>query len=138
MTLNLAVQVATDPRLVGVAVETGSRTHGLLAADGHFALSILARTDREVVRKFVKPDLDLDLDGAGVGTMNGVPVRPAPVSGAPLLERAAGFLDCGVRHRLDFPSHSFFVGEVLDAGFGPAGEEAEILRMEDTRMHYGG
>ena len=36
-------------------------------------------------------------------------------------------------------SHSLFVGEVVDAAFGPGGAgEAEVLRVEDTRMSYGG
>jgi hypothetical protein len=35
-------------------------------------------------------------------------------------------------------SHSMFIGEVIDAGFTPGGEEVAVLRMEDTRMSYGG
>jgi hypothetical protein len=35
-------------------------------------------------------------------------------------------------------SHSLFVGEVLDAGFAIGGENVPVLRMEDTRMSYGG
>jgi hypothetical protein len=31
-------------------------------------------------------------------------------------------------------SHTLFIGEVGEVG----GEPTEVLRMEDTRMHYGG
>jgi hypothetical protein len=42
-----------------------------------------------------------------------------------------------VRERLEAGNHTFFVGEVVDCGF-LEGEETEVLRMEDTRMNYGG
>jgi flavin reductase (DIM6/NTAB) family NADH-FMN oxidoreductase RutF len=47
-------------------------------------------------------------------------------------------VDCGLRHVLDLGSHSLFVGEVLDADFAPGAEALAVLRMEDTRMSYGG
>jgi flavin reductase (DIM6/NTAB) family NADH-FMN oxidoreductase RutF len=64
-------------------------------------------------------------------------------------------LDCEVRQVHRFGSHSLFVGEVVDctesdAGAGDAAgdhdhdgadvspEEDGVLRMEDTRMNYGG
>jgi flavin reductase (DIM6/NTAB) family NADH-FMN oxidoreductase RutF len=59
------------------------------------------------------------------------------VTGAPVLARAAGWVDCAVRHRLDLGSHGLFVGEVVAVG-GPEGELPPVLRMEDTRMSYGG
>jgi flavin reductase (DIM6/NTAB) family NADH-FMN oxidoreductase RutF len=33
--------------------------------------------------------------------------------------------------------HTLFVGEVVDAAFGKD-EATPVLRMEDTRMNYGG
>jgi flavin reductase (DIM6/NTAB) family NADH-FMN oxidoreductase RutF len=51
---------------------------------------------------------------------------------------AVGWLDCEVRQKLPLGSHSLFVGEVVGFGFGEGGEEAEVLRMEDTKMNYGG
>ncbi|MHB1929174.1 MAG: flavin reductase family protein, partial [Acidimicrobiales bacterium] len=58
MTLSWALQVATAPKLVAVGVETGAFTHGLVAEGGVFALSILRREDRAVVRRFAKPAED--------------------------------------------------------------------------------
>jgi flavin reductase (DIM6/NTAB) family NADH-FMN oxidoreductase RutF len=42
-----------------------------------------------------------------------------------------------VRQTVDVGNHSLFIGEVVDAGF-QADEATEVLRMEDTRMNYGG
>ena len=54
-----------------------------------------------------------------------------------MLDQAVAWLDCEVRQALDFGEHTFFVGEVIDCGF-QADEETPVLRMEDTRMNYGG
>jgi flavin reductase (DIM6/NTAB) family NADH-FMN oxidoreductase RutF len=131
MTLNWATQVAADPKLLAVSVEKPALTHRLIEAGGAFALSLLARADRALVRAFVKP---AEWDGAA-STLNGHPVREE-VSGAPVLGAAVSWLDCQVRHTLDCGSHTLFVGEVLAAG--EEGDTADILRMEDTRMNYGG
>lgn len=132
MTLNWAGQLALQPKLVGVSVEQGAVSHELLAAGGVFALSILRREDRAVVRRFVKPAED-DRDA---GTLSGQAVREAG-TGAPILAGAAAWLDCEVRRQVPLGSHTLWVGEVVGAGF-TAEEDVEVLRMEDTRMNYGG
>jgi flavin reductase (DIM6/NTAB) family NADH-FMN oxidoreductase RutF len=146
MTVSWVSQVALEPKLIGVGVERTARTHELLAAGGVFALSLLARRDRALVRHFVKPVQDIDVDEAsGIGTMNGTAVRGA-ATGAPILEVAAAWLDCEIRHTLPVGSHTWFVGEVVDAGMSEpetddtAADAADggLLRMEDTRLNYGG
>jgi flavin reductase (DIM6/NTAB) family NADH-FMN oxidoreductase RutF len=138
MTANLAIQVAVDPKLVAVAIDATSVTHALVSAGGIFSLSLLAREDRAVVRHFVKPvppDEIVLADGVVV-SMAGEAVE-VHSTGAPVLARAVAWLDCAVRHRLPLGSHELFVGEVVAVG-GPDGEVPPVLRMEDTRMNYGG
>jgi flavin reductase (DIM6/NTAB) family NADH-FMN oxidoreductase RutF len=130
MTLNWATQVATAPKLVAVAVETGAVTAGLVTGGKSFTLNLLPRSQQPIVRKFVKPLVD---DG-NESSLGGFTVRGAP-SGAPILEVALAWLDCRLQSTVDCGSHQLFVGEVIDCG--EAGEE-EVLRMEDTRMRYGG
>jgi flavin reductase (DIM6/NTAB) family NADH-FMN oxidoreductase RutF len=84
------------------------------------------------VRKFTKP---VDVDVAAM-TLNGFPFRDGR-TGAPILTQSVAFVECEVRQPVDCGSHTFFVGEVVDAGFDQA-EETPVLRMEDTRMNYGG
>jgi len=59
------------------------------------------------------------------------------VTGAPILSQAVAYIDCELRERLTAGNHTFFVGEVVDSGFFKA-EDTPVLRMEDTRMNYGG
>jgi flavin reductase (DIM6/NTAB) family NADH-FMN oxidoreductase RutF len=137
MTANLVVQVATDPKLVAVAIDATAVTGRLVEAGGSFSVSILDRQDRAVVRRFVKPVTDVTVGPDGRATaMAGEAVIEA-ATGAPILARAAAWLDCEVRHRLPLGSHQLFVGEVV-AVAGPDGDMPDVLRMEDTRMNYGG
>lgn len=146
MTISWVTQGSMDPKTVVVGVESTSVSHELLGQAGFFALSLLDREQRALVRRFVKPVEDVQLDAtAGRGTMNGEPVVLAP-SGAPVLAVSAAWLDCAVVGRMDLGSHSVFAGEVTGCGAGNPlepveGEDVphfEPLRMEDTRMNYGG
>ncbi len=132
MTLSWATQLATQPKLLGVGVEAGALTHALVREGGAFSLSVLHRHDRAIVRRFVKPAED----DPEAGTLGGQRVLTAS-TGAPILAGAAAWLDCELRHVLELGSHTLFVGEVIDCDL-PGGEEITPLRMEDTRMSYGG
>jgi flavin reductase (DIM6/NTAB) family NADH-FMN oxidoreductase RutF len=132
MTLNFASQVSFEPKLVGIGVEKTALTHDLVSAGGAFALNTISREDRAIVRKFTKPVED----DPAAGTLNGFPVH-AGATGAPILDQAVAWLDCQVRQPVDCGGHTFFIGEVVDCGFQQP-EDTPVLRMEDTRMSYGG
>lgn len=150
MTCNWVMQVATAPKLVAVSIETGSLTRELIEGGRGFSVSVLARADRSVVRRFVKPVREVALDGAGAAvSLQGEPVHEE-WGGLPCLSNALSWLACEVRHsfRLDGEtpgraSHVLFVGEVVDVGASRLGDDtengtADALTMGDTRMNYGG
>jgi len=145
MTINLVTQVATSPRVVAFSVEHGSRTESLLDATGVASLSILRREDRGIVRRFVKQVEDVTLDESGRPVaMAGHAVSVSGL-GTPVLGTAAAWIDLVVNSTVDFESHRLYLAEVVAAGAseevlaGPASERSvELLRMEDTRMNYGG
>jgi len=132
MVANWVTAVAFDPKLVAVGIEREALTHELVEAGGCFSVCFVARESREIVRRFTKP-VEVDLVGC---TLNGFPFTER-VTGAPILTDSVAFLDCEVRERSPLGSHTLFVGEVVDAGFLDA-EDTPVLRMEDTRMNYGG
>ena len=69
-------------------------------------------------------------------TLNGFTYRDG-ATGAPVLEVAVAYLDCAVREQVACGDHTLFIGEIMDAAF-QRDEDTEVLRMEDTRMNYGG
>ena len=126
MTANLVTQVSFSPKLVGVSVESEAMTHRLISSGGVFTVNVLDREDRAIVRKFTKP-VDVDEYGTHAST----------VTGTPVLDQAVAFVDCRVGQAVACGTSTFFIGEVVDVGFQRA-EDTEVLRMEDTRMNYGG
>ena len=130
MTANWVMQVSFDPKLVAVSVEEHAVTHGLIREGKAFTVNVLDRDDRAIVRKFTKPVEEAD------GLLNGVAVHDG-LTGAPVLDQAVAFVDCELRQEIDCGTSTLFVGEVVNAGF-QKDESAEVLRMEDTRMNYGG
>jgi flavin reductase (DIM6/NTAB) family NADH-FMN oxidoreductase RutF len=132
MTCNWATQLGFDPKLLGVSVEKDAVTHELISEGGGFALNIVDREDRAIVRKFTNP-FDVDLE---TRTLNGFPFHDG-ASGAPILDQAVAYVDCELHATADVGSHTLFIGEIVDASF-QKDEETPVLRMEDTRMSYGG
>jgi flavin reductase (DIM6/NTAB) family NADH-FMN oxidoreductase RutF len=132
MTLNWATQVSFEPKQLGIGVEHGALTHRLISEGGHFTLNTIARDDRAIVRKFTKP---VEIDESA-GTANGFGYHDAP-SGTPVLDQAPAWFDCVVRQAVEVGDATFFIGEILDCTFQLA-EDTPVLRMEDTRMNYGG
>jgi flavin reductase (DIM6/NTAB) family NADH-FMN oxidoreductase RutF len=135
MTANLVVQVCVEPKLIGVALERESLTLRLVAAGGAFSVSLLSRDDRDLVRRFAKPVTDVGRSSEGVvTTMAGHAVREVGGLRLPVLASAVGTLTCSLTRSEALGSHTLCIGEVS----GVEGEPADVLRMEDTRMHYGG
>ena len=154
MTCNWVMQVATSPKLVAVAVESDSVTRNLIEQGGSFSVSLLARSDRGLVRRFVKPARDVETDSAGVATsIQGEPVIEVD-DGLPCLATSVAWLTCSVRSivKWDGPqptepgpsvaSHVLVVGEVRAVGesdrLASPDDDDAVLSMADTRMNYGG
>ena len=157
MTCNWVMQVATTPKLLAVAVEADSVTRGLVERGGSFSVSLLARSERGLVRRFVKPVRDVETDGDGRAVrMQGEPVTEVD-GGLPVLTAAVAWLACSVRSVADWDapvvdrpggatvsaaSHVLVIGEVVAAAatdrLGGASADDAVLSMADTRMSYGG
>jgi len=134
MTCNLVTQVATAPKLVAVAVEQQALTLELIEAGGAFSLSLLDREDKVVVRTFAKPAIE----DAEAKTLSNLPYEDAPVTGSPIPAGAVAWIDCRLERTVELGSHVLCIGEVVDAGLAPGGDDTPVLRSEDTRMNYGG
>src|SRR5438552_9398545 len=133
MTLNWATQVSFDPKWIAIAVEHDAFTHELIEAGGVFSLCMISREDRAIVRKFTKR---VDVDLAAL-TLNGFAYLDGPATGAPVLAQCVAYVEGEVRQPVAVGDHTLFLAEAANAAFWQD-EETEVLRMEDTRMNYGG
>lgn len=131
MTHNWAVQVSIDPKLLAVAIRHGSLTQELVLSSQAFSLNFVRRADRALVRAFTNPAVE-DVEN---GALSGVEVATG-LTGAPIVKGAPAWFECQVRQHYDVGDHGLFVGEIVNCSAPDEG--ADLLRMEDTRLNYGG
>ncbi len=113
VTISSLVSLAlVDPPLVGVSIGHQASCYELLRRAGSFAVSLLGGAQADVATRFA----------AGYPPIvhwQGVETREGPAGVAPLLARAAGWLECRTIAAHEVGDHTFFVAEVLAVEHGP-------------------
>lgn len=129
MTTSWITQLSMEPVLIGVVVDNTAVTHRLISDGGSFSVNLWDSDDTRVFVKFSKPATYED------GQLNGRAVQDGP-SGAPVFDEAIAWMDCEVRHSVDFGTHTLFAGEIIGAEIRD--DDARSAALSDTRMKYGG
>ncbi len=106
MTASSFSSVSLDPPLVSICLDRRLYSHGLVETSGVFGISVLAKDQAEVARRFagMTGDVGDRFDGETWSTA---------ATGVPLLDSALGWLDCRIVHAYPGGDHTIFVGEVL-------------------------
>lgn len=135
-TVSWVTQTSFEPPLVAVAMKVDSQICRIAREAGAFTLNILGKDQRDLATAFFKP---AQREGDTIG---GEPFRTG-ATGAPILERTPGFIECKVTAVLDPGDHSIFVGEVVDAGMAQPVEgrpDSATLWLRDLgeKIFYGG
>ncbi len=129
MTTSWITQLSMEPVLIGIGVDNTAVTHRLITNSQSFSLNLWNAEDTRVFVKFSKP---ANYDN---GELNGRAVHDGQ-TGSPIFEEALAWIDCEVRHAIDFGTHTLFAGEIVAAGIND--NEARAASLADTRMKYGG
>lgn len=116
LTASSFTSLSLDPMLVLVCIVKGQRSHQLLEQAGHYAVSILAGSQKELGLRFADP--------RRVDRFGGLEVARA-ITGAPILPESLAWVDCRIRDVYPGGDHSIFVGEVLAADV-PGGPDALV------------
>ena len=123
-------QTSFAPPMVAAAVENTSKAIGMIRDAHHFALNLLQQGQRELAGKLGRPS-----PGAPQ-KLKGIKTKPAPVSGAPVLTDALGWVDCRVVATLPSGDHTLVLGEVMAAGVEHDG--AQPLTLREAGLEYAG
>ena len=135
-TVNWVTQTAFAPPLVVVGVKTDSGAYQVVKAAKTFALNMLGKEGKGLAFTFFKPAAVAD------GKISGQAYRKG-TTGAPILEAAAGALECKVNTIVEQGDHHIVVGEVTEAHLPKPIEgrpDVAILEMKDLgdNVFYGG
>jgi flavin reductase (DIM6/NTAB) family NADH-FMN oxidoreductase RutF len=111
MTANAFSSVSLDPPLVLVCVISGTTGAESIERNGVFAVNILGAEHEPISRYFSSKDRP-----RGPDAFKEIP-HFFGVTGSPILEGAAGYLDCQVHAAHEAGDHVIFIGEVRALGF---------------------
>lgn len=109
LTANAFCSVSLEPPLVLVCVDKSAQSHDLLKQGAHFAVNILTAAQEEVSRRFATNHSSAAERFAGINFRT-------EMTGAPVLEKSLGWLDCKLVAAYPGGDHTIFVGEVLALG----------------------
>ncbi len=118
MTANAIASISIDPPLMMASIARKAETHGAIIGSHAFAVSVLARDQRELAECFAQPTTADKLKrfcDAGWHEAE---------TGSPILEGALAYFDCRLSARHDGGDHAIFIGEIVAAGWR---EDAEPL-----------
>lgn len=121
-------QVSFEPPLVAIAVRRVGVSHPMIEESRVFVVNFLGSGQKPLAQHFLKPA------HLGWDKLAGIPHRLG-VTGAPILEEAAAFVECRVQEIYPVGDHSIVVGQVVEAG---ASGEVDPLTLKETGWHYGG
>ena len=111
ITANWVSQASFDPPIVVVAVESTSKMIEMIRDAHHFAISVFHEGQRDLADK-------LGRGGGSAGAspkLKGIKTKPGPISGAPVLAEALGWVECRVVATLPSGDHTLVLGEVVEA-----------------------
>lgn len=129
MTANWLTQAASDPPMAVVAIESTSKTIGLIRDAHHFAINLLLTGQRDLAAKLGRSSEQAPQK------LKGIKTKPAPASGTPVLVDALGWVECRVVATLPAGDHTLVLGEIVGAGVEHDGEP---LTLQEAGFKYSG
>ena len=130
MTANWVTQAAFEPPMVVVAVENTAKTIAMIREARHFAVNLFQQGQRELAAKLGRSSEQAP------HKLKGIKTKPAPVSKAPVLADALGWVECRLVATLPAGDHTLVLGEVVAAGVEHEG--AQPLTLQETGFKYSG
>jgi flavin reductase (DIM6/NTAB) family NADH-FMN oxidoreductase RutF len=133
LTIGSLSVVSLHPTVVTFAVRRAGSMHQVISRASGFGLSLLADHQEFTARYFAsrhRPD--------GAEQFARMPFLPGPISGAPLLTEALGWLDCTAAALVPTGSQVLVVGNVEYDRAAPTGEKVGVPPQPTPLLRGGG
>jgi flavin reductase (DIM6/NTAB) family NADH-FMN oxidoreductase RutF len=113
MTANAFSSLSLDPPLILVCVISGTTGAQVIQQNAMFAVNILGSQQEPISRYFASKDRP-----RGLEAFKEIP-HSTVVTGCPIIDGAAGFLDCRLHDAHEAGDHIIFIGEVVALAHDP-------------------
>jgi len=119
-TIGSFTSVSLDPPLVGFLPMTTSERWLKMESAGSFCVNVLGIDHGELCWRFAKSSIEDPFEG--------VPWRPSPVTGSPILDGAIAWMDCTTAEVVGAGDHYFVMGLIVDMDHAdPDSQPAPLL-----------
>ncbi len=113
ITIAWAGTVNSSPPMLSVSVRPNRFSHHIIKDSGEFVVNLVSRELAKATDFCgVKSGADLDkFDACGL-----TPLKPQSMRYAPAIAQAPFFLACKVHQTIELPSHTMFIGQIVENG----------------------
>jgi flavin reductase (DIM6/NTAB) family NADH-FMN oxidoreductase RutF len=126
-TASWIMQVSSMPPMVSLAVHNKHQSSRLLKEAGGFVINFIAASTPEVAKSYYGPA------ESGYQKLKSASVTAAPVTGSPILNGVAGFLDCRIVNQVAAGNHTVFFAEVVAARID---DDKPLLTSSNSKLQY--
>ena len=126
MIASWVTQVSYEPPLIMAAIHPNRYSHGLIEKGQAFALHVLNRSQKEMLKRFKGPDPEKKFSGIHWETGK---------TGVPILTNCMAWFELKVKERYDPGNHTLFIGEVVNSSTTPKG--SPLCTLEYDGMYVG-
>jgi flavin reductase (DIM6/NTAB) family NADH-FMN oxidoreductase RutF len=126
MIASWVTQVSYEPPLIMVAIHPGRYSHNLVEQGKSFALHVIGREQKELLKIFKGPDPGKKFSD--------IPWKPGQ-TGVPVLKNCLTWLELIVRERHAPGNHTLFIGEVVAGGTRSSG--TPLCTLDYDGMYVG-
>jgi flavin reductase (DIM6/NTAB) family NADH-FMN oxidoreductase RutF len=133
MVLNWFSQVSFEPQHVVIGLQNNSYTMGLVKESKKFVVNIFRKEDASEIKLFTKSRKKNPDKFKQANYIDG------PVTGIPILKKAAAYLECEIIELIDTGAgHSVVLAKVVGGEVIKASEVSDILTLPDLGWSYAG
>jgi len=126
MIASWVTQVSYEPPLIMVAVHPNRYSHNLIEKSNTFALQILDKSQKDMLKRFKGPDPGKKFTDIYWETKE---------TGAPILKDCMAWFELQVKECHDPGNHTLFIGEVVNSGINSTG--TPLCTLEYDGMYVG-
>jgi flavin reductase (DIM6/NTAB) family NADH-FMN oxidoreductase RutF len=122
-------QVSSEPPMVALAVHNKHQSCRLLNEAGAFVVNLLSEGQDGVAKVYFGPA------ESGYEKLKASAVADSPATGSPLINGAAGFLDCAIVDTVAVGNHTLYIGEVKAASLD---KKVQMMTTSNSKLQYAG
>jgi flavin reductase (DIM6/NTAB) family NADH-FMN oxidoreductase RutF len=128
-TASWLTQVSSEPPMVALAVHNKHQSRRLLSESKAFVVNLLSEGQDGVAKTYYGPA------ESGYEKLKAAQVADSPATGSPLINGAAGYLDCVIVETVAVGNHTLFIGEVKAASLD---KNVPMMTTSNGQLHYAG